>query len=62
MSIIVNSRWIFCFGWMSDSSLATQNKNNRNYFYTTKIIEYYTKLTKIIIDGKQFEIHDKKGY
>ena len=30
------------------------------FFYTTKIIEYYTKLTKIIIDGKQFEIHDKK--
>ena len=52
MSIIVNPRWIFCFGWMSDASLATQNKNNRNYFYTTKII----------IDGKQFEIHDKKGY
>ena len=59
MSIIVNSRWIFCFGWMSDASLATKNK--RNNFYTTKIIEYYTKLTKIIIDGKQFEIHDKKG-
>ena len=50
----------FCFGWMSDASLATKNKNKRNNFYTTKIIEYYTKLTKIIIDGKQFEIHDKK--
>ena len=52
LSIIVNSRWIFCFGWMSDASLATKNKNKRNNFYTTKIIEYYTKLTKIIIDGK----------
>ena len=60
MSIIVNPRWIFCFGWMSDASLATKNKK-MDYFCTTKIIEYYTKLTKIIIDGKQFEIHDKEG-
>ena len=28
MSIIVNSRNIFCLGWKSDKSLATQNKND----------------------------------
>ena len=28
VSIIVNSRNIFCLGWKSDKSLATQNKND----------------------------------
>ena len=28
MSIIVNSRNIFCLGWKSDKSLATQNKKD----------------------------------
>ena len=28
MSIIVNSRNIFCLGWKSDRSLATQNKDD----------------------------------
>ena len=65
LSIIVNSRNIFCLGWKSDKSLATQNKNddlsdnidniddnNNNYF----LIQKYASLQKYIkITGYVFK-------
>ena len=60
MSIIVNSRNIFCLGWKSDRSLATQNKKDdlsdnldnirdnlkQLFFYTT--IRFATKICKVL--------------
>ena len=47
--------------WLDERRVAcNQKQKKKNNFYTTKIIEYYTKLYKIV-DGTRFEIHDKKG-